>query len=252
MSERKGSDISMPSTSNNVDSSREARDMPVHMAIIMDGNGRWAKDRGLPRLEGHRSGTENIRNVTKSAISAGIKYLTLFAFSTENWSRPQGEVDGIISILRSVIEKETKDLHERGVRIVMLGKTNRLDGKLRKAVERSQGITQSNSRMTLCVAFDYGGRQEILDAVKAVIRDGTSPESLDETLFRTYLDTHNIPDPDLIIRTGGDQRLSNFLLWQLAYAEIFFVNKMWPEFNINDFDKIISRFKRIKRNFGTI
>ena len=232
----------------------ESHNLPVprHVAIIMDGNGRWATERGLPRNDGHRAGVGKIREVLKWLGEAGVEYVTIYAFSTENWSRPQGEVDGIISILRSVIEKETQDLHERGVRIVMLGKTNRLDSKLRKAVERSQGITQSNSRMTLCVAFDYGGRQEILDAVKAVIRDGTSPESLDETLFRTYLDTHNIPDPDLIIRTGGDQRLSNFLLWQSAYSEFFFTPKSWPSLDAEDIEAAIQSYRSRDRRYGSI
>ncbi|MQF69833.1 di-trans,poly-cis-decaprenylcistransferase [SAR202 cluster bacterium AD-804-J14_MRT_500m] len=226
--------------------------VPRHVAIIMDGNGRWATERGLSRNDGHRAGVEKLREVLKWLGEAGVEYVTIYAFSTENWSRPQGEVDGIISILRSVIEKETQDLHKRGVRIIMLGRTNRLDTELRKAVERSQGITQANSRMTLCVAFDYGGRQEILDAVKAVIRDGISPESLDETLFSTYLDTHNIPEPDLIIRTGGDQRLSNFLLWQSAYSEFFFTPKSWPSLDSRDIESAIQSYRSRDRRFGSI
>ena len=225
---------------------------PRHVAIIMDGNGRWATERGLPRNEGHRAGVGKLREVLGWLGEAGVEYVTIYAFSTENWRRPEGEVEGILSLLRSVIEKETQDLHERGVRIVLLGSTERLDAKLKRSVELSQELTRDNSRMTLCVAFDYGGRREILEAVKGLMRDGVSPESLDEDVFSSYLYTHDIPDPDLIIRTGGNQRLSNFLLWQSAYSEFFSTATAWPSLGPEDIQLAIQSYRSRKRRFGSI
>ena len=250
MSERKGSDISMPSTSNNVDPSREATDMPVHMAIIMDGNGRWAKTRGLPRLEGHRSGTENIRNVTKSAISAGIKYLTLFAFSTENWTRPNGEVNGLMDILGEVISSEVEELSNAGVRLHHLGRIDPLPQFLQEAIDGAVTLTQNNTGLVLSVAFDYGGRDEILQALKRIINDRLAPEDLNETTIAQYLYTDGIPDPDLIVRTGGEMRFSNFLLWQIAYSEFFFTDTLWPEFDESCLDEALRSYRGRERRFG--
>ena len=250
MSERKGSDISIPSTSNNVDPSREATDMPVHMAIIMDGNGRWAKTRGLPRLEGHRSGTENIRNVTKSAISAGIKYLTLFAFSTENWTRPNGEVNGLMDILGEVISSEVEELSNAGVRLHHLGRIDRLPQFLQEAIEGAVTLTRNNTGLVLSVAFDYGGRDEILQALKRIINDRLAPEDLNETTIAQYLYTDGIPDPDLIVRTGGEMGFSNFLLWQTAYSEHYVTNVQWPDFDEGEFRKAIEIYRNRDRRFG--
>ena len=250
MSERKDSSISVPLTSNRVDSSREDRDLPIHMAIIMDGNGRWAKDRGLARLQGHRSGTENIRNVTKSAINAGIKYLTLFAFSTENWSRPNGEVNGLMDILGEVIDTEVEELSNAGIRLNHLGRIDRLPQLLQEAIESAVTLTRNNTGLVLSVAFDYGGRDEILQALKRIINAKLAPEELDETTIAQYLYTEGIPDPDLIVRTGGEMRFSNFLLWQTAYSEHYVTDVQWPDFDEGEFLKAIEVYRRRERRFG--
>ena len=193
--------------------------VPRHVAIIMDGNGRWAVSRGLSRSEGHRAGTENVRGAIEAFASAGVEYLTLFAFSTENWERPTGEVDALISIFQDVIGPESENLHRQGVRIRHLGSLQRIPKGLRKAIESSIELTSDNDGLTLCVAFNYGSRTEILDAVRRMMSDGVKPEEISESSFASYLYTSDLPDPDLIIRTAGEMRLSNFLLWQAAYAE---------------------------------
>jgi undecaprenyl diphosphate synthase len=229
-----------------------ALSVPRHVAIIMDGNGRWATKRGLPRLSGHRAGVERIRTILQCLGKHGVQYVTLYAFSTENWSRPSEEVTGILEILGEVIEVETQALHERGVRIFHLGRTDRLPRHLKEAVERSQKLTQHNNRMTLCVAFDYGGRSEILEAVKAILKDGVPPDRIDEAAFSKYLYTSGIPDPDLIIRTGGEQRLSNFLLWQSAYSEFFSTPTNWPDLGPDDIQKAIYAYSSRQRRFGAV
>ena len=216
----------------------------------MDGNGRWAKDRGLSRLEGHRSGTENIRNVTKSAISAGIKYLTLFAFSTENWSRPNGEVNGLMDILGQVIDSEVEELSNAGIRLNHLGRIDRLPPFLREAIEAAVARTRNNTGLVLSVAFDYGGRDEILQALKHIINDNLAPDDLDETTIAQYLYTDGIPDPDLIVRTGGEMRFSNFLLWQTAYSEHYVTDVQWPDFDESEFHKAIEIYRNRDRRFG--
>ena len=226
--------------------------MPHHVAIIMDGNGRWATRQGLPRMEGHRAGVERIRTILQCIGEYGVEYVTLYAFSTENWTRPQGEVSAIMGILLEVIEQETQALHEQGVRIIHLGRTDSLAPDIREAVAHAQRITRNNTRMTLCVAFNYGGRSEMLDAVRALMMDGVSPEALDEDLFSRYLYTTHIPDPDLVIRTGGEQRLSNFLLWQSAYSEFFSTPTNWPDLGPEDIKEALKSYHNRKRRFGAV
>jgi len=226
--------------------------VPHHVAIIMDGNGRWASRRGLPRLKGHRAGVERIRAILQCLGEYGVKYVTIYAFSTENWIRPKDEVSGIMAILRDVIEDETQALHERQVRILHLGRTDRLAPDLKAAVTYAQQLTKDNSLMTLSVAFDYGGRSEILDAIKKFIKDAIPPDRLDETMFGKYLYTSDLPDPDLIIRTGGEQRLSNFLLWQSAYSEFFSTRTSWPDLDQDDIEEAIQAYNSRKRRYGAV
>ena len=225
---------------------------PRHVAIIMDGNGRWATKRGLPRIEGHRAGVEKIRSVLELMDAYNVEYLTLYAFSTENWKRPQDEVSGIMGIIREVIEDETRMLHDRGVRVVHLGRTDRLGPELEQAISRSQELTKDNKGITLSVAFDYGGRSEIVEAVRDIIRSGVAPEDLDEELLSGFLYTKDIPDPDLIIRTGGEYRLSNFLLWQSAYSEFFTTAIPWPELEAQGIKEAFEAYHKRKRRFGVI
>jgi undecaprenyl diphosphate synthase len=226
------------------------RQVPTHVAIIMDGNGRWARHRGLPRLAGHRAGTENIRRVIQRFADYGVRCLTLFAFSTENWARPKPEVQGLMGILRHVIRRETQYLHEEGIRLLHIGRPDGLSARLRREVREAIELTKDNDRMTLCVAFNYGGRAEILDAVRRLIADGVMPEAVDEALFASYLYTEGSPDPDLIIRTGGEMRVSNFLIWQAAYAEFYCTEVYWPDFDVIDIDKALLAFSERQRRFG--
>ena len=193
--------------------------VPVHVAIIMDGNGRWAQKRGLPRLEGHRVGVDCIQKVVETLSNKGVKYITLYAFSTENWSRPQEEVTGILEIFLQALRVQTRAFHDNNVRIVHIGKVDRLGLELQEELAYAQRLTRDNTGITLNVAFDYGGRDEILEAVRKIIHDRVPEEDVSEKLFRRYLFTTDSPDPDLIIRTGGELRISNFLLWQSAYSE---------------------------------
>ena len=225
---------------------------PNHVAIIMDGNGRWARSRGLPRLEGHRAGTENIRRILEYFATRGIDYVTLFAFSTENWERPSDEVQGLLEILREVIGKEVERLHEQDVRIRHLGRIDRLSPGLREATQDSIALTEDNKGVTLSVAFDYGGRAEILDAVRCIVADGVSPENITEELVSRYLYTSDLPDPDLIIRTAGEMRLSNFLLWQSAYAEYYSAPVLWPDFDETELDRALGAYRSRQRRFGKV
>ena len=229
-----------------------SRALPAHVAIIMDGNGRWAAERGQPRSEGHRAGTENIRRVIESFVEHGIKYLTVFAFSTENWSRPENEVNTLLELLGEAIREETLQLHERGVRIRHLGRLDRLAPVLRDAIQSSVELTRDNSLLTLNVAFDYGGRAEILDAVKGVVADGLKVEDVSEDVFRRYLYSGDMPDPDLIIRTAGEMRLSNFLLWQAAYAEYYVTDKLWPDFDESEIVRALDAYGQRQRRFGRV
>lgn len=226
--------------------------VPRHVAIIMDGNGRWAESREMSRSEGHRAGVANIRRTIKAFAEAGVEYLTLYAFSTENWGRPIDEVDALISIMLDVIGPESENLHEQGVRIKHIGSLDRLPQNLRDAIVNTIEMTKHNDRLTLCVAFNYGSRTEILDAVRKMLADGVASESIDESLFATYLDTAGIPDPDLIIRTAGEMRLSNFLLWQAAYSEFYCTSALWPDFDELEVEKALQSYARRERRFGRL
>lgn len=226
--------------------------VPTHVAIIMDGNGRWAKERGLGRIAGHRAGTDQIRRVVESFAQYGVKHLTLYAFSTENWNRPGEEVRGLMGILEGVIRRETKALHKQGIRILHLGRLDRLSDPLRKEICQALELTKNNTRMTLSVAFDYGGRAEIIDAVRSIIANGLSPDELDEELFGSYLYSATLPDPDLIVRTAGEQRLSNFLLWQSAYSEYYYTQAMWPDFDDQEVRQALIAYSQRKRRFGKV
>lgn len=229
---------------------KETADIPCHVAIIMDGNGRWAEKRGLPRLEGHQVGVENIRPIVQYASNYGIKYLTLYAFSTENWRRPEEEVNGILHILEKVIGKESRELHKNGVRIRHIGHLDGLSLKQRNSIKRAVKLTADNTGMTLGVAFNYGGRDEILEAVSHIIGDKVSPTELNEELFQKYLYTAGFPDVDLVIRTSGEMRTSNFLIWQAAYAEYYFTPVLWPDFSEEDLEKALQTYSQRQRRFG--
>ena len=225
---------------------------PDHVAIIMDGNGRWATQRGLPRLAGHRAGVDNIRPVLEWLSGYHVNYVTIYAFSTENWNRPAEEVEGLMEILSQAIHRETQALHENGVHIVHIGREDRLSPRLREAVEYAQELTRDNESMTLSVAFDYGGRAEILEGVRGIVSDGIQPELIDEDLFSRYLYTSHLPDPDLIIRTGGELRLSNFLLWQSAYSEYYPTPTLWPDLGEADLASAMESFSHRERRFGAL
>ena len=225
---------------------------PLHVAIIMDGNGRWAKERSLPRLAGHRAGTEQIRRIMEAFGGYGVKFVTLFAFSTENWNRPAAEVQGLLNILEEVINREVQNLHERDVRIRHLGRVDRLSPNLAQAMGQALELTKNNTSMTLNVAFDYGGRSEIISAVRQMLSDGISPEQVNEATFASYLLSKDMPDPDLIIRTGGEQRLSNFLIWQSAYSEYYYTQAYWPDFDEDEVHKAILEYSQRQRRFGKV
>ncbi|MFN8637044.1 MAG: polyprenyl diphosphate synthase [Chloroflexota bacterium] len=226
--------------------------VPRHVAIIMDGNGRWARERGQERLVGHRAGTENIRTIIEGCVELGIEILTLYAFSTENWRRPATEVNGLFEILAAVIDKETEDLHRNGVRLRHLGRLEGLPTTLQERVRHAVNLTRSNTRLIVNVAFNYGGRDEILEAVRRALRDGIRPEDLDEATFSSYLYTEGMRDPDLIIRTAGEMRLSNFLIWQAAYAEYWSTPLYWPEFGKKDLERAVREFGGRERRFGSL
>ena len=225
---------------------------PVHVAFIMDGNGRWARKRGLPRLEGHRAGVNRIQTLLETLRSDGVKYVTLYAFSTENWGRPRDEVNGLMDILSDAIEVQARQLHESNVRIVHLGKTKNMVPSLLGAVENAQALTRDNTGITLNVAFDYGGRDEILRAVRHIINDGLSPDEVDEDTFCRYLFTAHSPDPDLIIRTGGEQRISNFLLWQSAYSEFYHTCTLWPDLEPAELLQALETYRSRQRRYGKV
>jgi undecaprenyl diphosphate synthase len=218
----------------------------------MDGNGRWARGQGKPRSEGHRAGKENIRRIIEAFAEHGVSCLTLFAFSTENWVRPDDEVQGLIRILGEVIKAEVQQLHQKGVRIRHLGRLDRMTPELQDAIRDSVELTRNNSGMTLSVAFDYGGRAEILDAVRRIIADRHAPEDITEDLFRRHLNSGEIPDPDLIIRTAGEMRLSNFLLWQSAYAEYYATPVLWPDFDEDEVAQALEAYGQRQRRFGGV
>lgn len=226
--------------------------LPRHVAIIMDGNGRWALARGLPRLAGHRAGTENLRRIIRAAVEFGIPYLTIYAFSTENWGRPPEEVQGLMRILEDVIDRELEELHREGVQIRHIGRLERLDPRLQKKVIQAVEKTRHNTRLVLNVAFNYGGRDEIVCAIQRIIRDGIPAEEVTAELVSRYLFTAGVPDPDLIIRTSGELRVSNFLIWQAAYSEWYVTPTYWPDFDKEEFRRALEDYAQRDRRFGGV
>ncbi len=226
--------------------------IPTHVAIIMDGNGRWATQRGLPRNEGHRAGVENMRRVLTAAVEFGIQVLTVYAFSTENWGRPEDEVHGLLDILEETITREVPELHKNGVRLHHSGSLEGISQRMQEGVQSAIELTKNNDRIVLNVAFNYGGRAEILNAVRRMMMDGVKPEQVDEKLFERYLYTAGLPDPDLIVRTAGEMRLSNFLIWQAAYAEYYSTPTLWPDFDKEQLYLALVAFSQRQRRFGKL
>ena len=226
--------------------------IPTHVGLIMDGNGRWATQRGLPRLAGHKAGVENVKPTVLAAKKFGIKYLTFYAFSTENWKRPQDEVSGIMNLLSIFIDKEVHNLHKEGVRILHIGRRERLDQGLRKKIEGAIDLTKDNTTITVQMGLDYGGRDEITQAVRKIVASGVSPEEVTEELISQNLYTVGIPDPDLIIRTSGEMRTSNFLIWQSAYSEWIFPETYWPDFTEQVFWQMLVEYSRRDRRYGGV
>jgi undecaprenyl diphosphate synthase len=234
----------------NVQKFEKIENAPRHVAIIMDGNGRWAKQRGLPRIAGHRAGTENIRRIIRAGADFGIEYLTFFAFSTENWSRPQVEVAGLMKILADSIDREILELHKEGARMLHIGHLDGLPKSLQEKVLHAIDLTKDNKRITIVLAFNYGGRDEIVHAVKNIIKDDVQPEDVDAALISNYVFTKDIPDPDLVIRTSGEQRTSNFLTWQTVYSEWIFPEIYWPDFDEYALKEAIEAYLSRERRFG--
>jgi len=224
--------------------------IPIHVGLIMDGNGRWATQRGLPRLAEHKAGVENVKPTVLAAKKFGIKYLTFYAFSTENWKRPQDEVSGIMNLLSIFIDREVNNLHKEGVRILHIGRRERLDQSLRKKIEGAIELTKNNTAITVQMGLDYGGRDEITQAVRKIVSLDVPPEAVTEELISQNLYTAGIPDPDLVIRTSGEMRTSNFLVWQSAYAEWVFTETYWPDFNEEVFWQMLVEYSRRDRRFG--
>ena len=232
----------------------ETRVGPSHVAIIMDGNGRWAAERRLPRVEGHRRGVEAVRRVVEASRELGVTHLTLFSFSSENWSRPVEEINDLFGLLRRFIRRDLADLHKNGVRIRIIGSRSGIDADIQRMLDDAVELTKENEALHLTIAFNYGARNEIIRAAERFAEDikagDRAPEDITEELFASYLDTDQLPDPDLLIRTSGELRLSNFLLWQLAYAEFVFVDTYWPDFDKADYEEAIAEFQRRNRRFG--
>ena len=225
-------------------------ELPAHVAIIMDGNRRWARERGLPELEGHAAGVEAIRNVLRHAVRRGVAFLTLYAFSRENWARSDEEVNGLFALLESAMGKETEGLREQGVRVHVLGRLGELPLETRSSIEGALAETAAGARLTLNIAFNYAGRTELVDAFRRLATSGIAPDEIDEAAISGALYTAGQPDPDLVIRTGGEQRLSNFLIWQSAYAELYTCDVLWPDFGPETFDAALLEFARRTRRFG--
>lgn len=221
-----------------------------HLAIIMDGNGRWAKCRNLPRLAGHKAGTDNLHRILRACKDQGIRIVTLYAFSTENWNRPQEEVNGLMKLLETSIERELGELHKEGVQIRHIGRTDRIPSALCEKIRYAVDYTRNNTALILNVALNYGGRAEIVDAVKRMLVEGLDPNYVDEATVSRYLYTSDLPDPDLIIRTSGEYRVSNFLIWQGAYAEYYVTDVLWPDFDEKELQKAIEHYVKRERRFG--
>jgi undecaprenyl diphosphate synthase len=226
--------------------------IPRHVAIIMDGNGRWAIQRGLPRLAGHRAGTENLRRVIRTTVEFGIKYLTIYAFSTENWGRPPEEVQGLMRILEDVIDKELNELHKEGVQLRHIGRLDGLAMRLQEKVLDAMDLTKNNDRLIMNIAFNYGGRDEIVQAIQRIIKDGVPADQVTDGLVGQYLYTAGVPDPDLIIRTSGELRVSNFLIWQAAYSEWYITPTFWPDFDKGEYRRALEAFANRDRRYGGV
>jgi undecaprenyl diphosphate synthase len=220
------------------------------VAIIMDGSGRWARRRGLPPAAGHRAGTKALRRTVEAAIDIGVHHLVVYAFSTENWSRPQEEVDALMEIFGETIERELGDLAEQGVRVRFIGRRDRAPEELRRKMEGMEDRTELNSRLGLWIAFDYGGRGELVEATRRIAESGLDPREIDENVLAANLYAPELPDPDLLIRTSGEVRVSNFMLWQLAYAELIFVDRLWPDFDARDLRGALAEYAQRRRRFG--
>lgn len=224
--------------------------VPRHIAIIMDGNGRWAKARGLSRIAGHRAGAENLRTIIRAGAKFGIEYITFYAFSTENWSRPKAEVTGLMHILSDVIDRELEELHQEGARLLHIGHLDGLSKPLQEKVVNAIELTKDNRGITIVLAFNYGGRDEIIHVIKHMLADQVDPSDVDEKLVSSYMFTSDIPDPDLVIRTSGELRTSNFLPWQSVYSELYFPEVYWPDFSEEELRKAIEEFATRDRRYG--
>ncbi|MGA7984274.1 MAG: polyprenyl diphosphate synthase [Burkholderiales bacterium] len=227
-------------------------DLPRHIAIIMDGNGRWARQRHLPRFAGHKRGVESVRAVVKACAQLGVEYLTLFAFSSENWRRPPDEVALLIQLFHGALSNEVEKLHRNGIRLKLVGDTQRFDPKIRALIERGEALTANNTGLTLTIAANYGGRWDILQALSKLLREqpAVALGPIEEEAVAPYLTMSYAPEPDLFIRTGGEQRVSNFLLWQLAYTELYFTDTLWPDFDANALQAAIESYRRRERRYG--
>jgi undecaprenyl diphosphate synthase len=239
-----GADVAAP------DAPAQPDDLPRHVAIIMDGNRRWARQRGLAELEGHAAGVEAIRALLRHAVRRGVPVLTLYAFSRENWARSDEEVSGLFGLLESAIRSETDELRRQGVRVRLLGRLDELPTDTRRSIDEALAATEGGSRLLLNIAFNYAGRTELVDAVRRLVASGVPPEAIDEAAIGAALYTAGLPDPDLVIRTGGELRLSNFLIWQSAYAEFYSCETLWPDFGPEAFDEALGEFARRQRRFG--
>jgi len=228
----------------------DKNNLPKHIAITMDGNGRWAKSKGKLRIFGHNNGVKAVRDTVEGAAEIGIEYLTLYAFSTENWDRPEKEVNALMTLLVSAINKETKTLMDNNIRLSAIGDIKKLPSKAQKELQEAIAKTKDNTRMNLVLALSYSSRWEILNAVQNIIKDGVKAEEITETTFQQYLTTKNVPDPELLIRTSGEHRISNFLLWQIAYSELYFTETLWPDFRRGDLYNAILDYQSRERRFG--
>jgi undecaprenyl diphosphate synthase len=226
--------------------------LPRHIAIIMDGNGRWARKRGLPRVAGHRAGAENLRRIINACVDIGIEILTIYAFSTENWDRPESEVRGLMNIFTRVLDQELAELHKQGVCLHHLGDLKGIEPALQDKVRHDLELTKDNNRLILNVAFNYGGRAEILHAIQQMLEDNVAAEDLTEELFSNYLFTRGLPDPDLVIRTSGELRISNFLIWQAAYAELYATPTYWPDFDRDELMAALLEYAQRERRYGRV
>ncbi len=226
--------------------------VPQHVAIIMDGNGRWATARNMPRVAGHKQGAETVETIVRAAAEKGIRYLTLFAFSTENWRRPESEVTDLMGLLRIYLRTKTEEMHKNNVRIKVIGERYRLSGDILGLIEHAEKLTENNDGITVLMALSYSGRWDLTQAIKRIVDEQVPPHLITEELVGGYLQTANIPDPDLIIRTSGEQRISNFLLWQGAYSEYYFTDRYWPEFDAAELDRAIESYQQRDRRFGNV